>query len=511
MTFADHLAATVSPELLWTFLFLVGVGAILYATAAGSRRRLAAAGLLGLAAAASLALAAALRQAGFEAAPAFRALRVAGFLGVSLAAVNLSGVLAFGAVLPRLRVALSPLGRDLILAVAYVTCVLTVLGAAGVRLSGLIATSAAMTAILAFSLQDTLGNLLGGMVLQLERTLEPGDWVRVGAEEGIVREIRWRQAKIETNAGDTLVIPNSVLMKGIVTVVGRRSGKPRQRRLDVAFNVAYDHAPSEVIGAVGEGLKADPPAGVDLAPPPCCVIADFKENHVAYAVFYWISEMSDPHGTRSGVRGRVYYSLARAGIRLAVARQALVSVQGDAAARRGSRERELARRMTVLRGIDLFASLNDEELAALAERLRPSPFSKGEVITRQGDTGHWLYIINRGVGEVRLEDEAGRSHPVARLGPGDFMGEMALMTGEPRSATVSAATDVDCYRLDRDAFKEVLGRRPEIAEHISAVLASRKTALESARESAGRSARPATLRQAQDDLLSRIRRFFALA
>ena len=99
---------------------------------------------------------------------------------------------------------------------------------------------------------------------------------------------------------------------------------------------------------------------------------------------------------------------------------------------------------------------------------------RGESITRQGAEAHWLYLITRGEAEVRVSADGNNlSERVATLGEGDFFGEMGMMTGEARAATLIALSDVECYRLDKEAFNDVLQRRPEIAEDISVVLARR--------------------------------------
>ena len=102
------------------------------------------------------------------------------------------------------------------------------------------------------------------------------------------------------------------------------------------------------------------------------------------------------------------------------------------------------------------------------------------------------------------------SERIATLHAGDFFGEMGMMTGEPRSATVIALSDVECYRVDKDAFHNILRSRPEIAEDISEVLARRRVELDAAREDLNEEAKRARMRKHQGDLLQRIRNFFAL-
>src|SRR6476660_7470829 len=99
---------------------------------------------------------------------------------------------------------------------------------------------------------------------------------------------------------------------------------------------------------------------------------------------------------------------------------------------------------------------------------------------------------------------------VATLHPGDFFGERGMMTGEHRSADVIALTDVECYRVDKESFNEILRKRPELAEDISKVLARRRVELEGAREDLNEEAKRARLQTHQGDLLRRIQRFFAL-
>jgi small-conductance mechanosensitive channel len=149
-----------------------------------------------------------------------------------LAIVNVASVLLFEVILDPLRLKPPRIMRDLLLAVAYVVALVVLLSVAGrVDLTGIVATSAVLTAVIGLSFQDTLGNMMGGMALQLERTIAVGDWIRLDNQEGLVKEIRWRHTAIETRNWDTVIIPNTMLMKSQVTVLGRRTGMPRQRRM----------------------------------------------------------------------------------------------------------------------------------------------------------------------------------------------------------------------------------------------------------------------------------------
>jgi CRP-like cAMP-binding protein len=163
-----------------------------------------------------------------------------------------------------------------------------------------------------------------------------------------------------------------------------------------------------------------------------------------------------------------------------------------------------------LSGVELFQALTEEERRRLAGELSVAPFARGEAITRQGAEAHWLYIMTKGEAEVRVAIDGNLSKKVATLRAGDFFGEMGLMTGEPRTATITAQTGVECYRLDKESFHEIIKSRPEIAEDISHVLARRRVELEAIREGLNEEAKRKRMNRAQGDLLKRIRNFFTL-
>lgn len=425
-----------------------------------------------------------------------------------IAAINVAGVFGFGLVMPKLRTGVSKFVEDIILAGAYVLAGLAVISASGADLSGVLATSAVVTGVVAFSLQDTLGNIIGGMVLHLEDSFMPGDFINVDKYEGVVREIRWRQTTLETLDGDIVVIPNIILMKSPVTVLGRAQGETHFRA--VGFSVYYDRTPGEVIAAVEQAMKEDPPPCVAASPAPYCGIAEFQSNGVGYELRYYLSDLTSPGRTDSAVRAKIYYALSRAGIKLSTpARSVVVSETADAAAERSSKlERD--RRLAALRGVYVFQALNEKELEILSGRLKPTPFASGEAIMRQGAVADWLYVVYQGAAEVRLYSENGAYRAVKTLGPGDFLGEMGLFTGEPRSATVVSSGETRCYRLDREGFRGILESRPEIAGSIAALLAKRRIELDAAKAKLAGDAAAAGLRSEEQNLLTKIKDFFRI-
>jgi small-conductance mechanosensitive channel/CRP-like cAMP-binding protein len=435
--------------------------------------------------------------------------RIAAALSGSLAAVTLGSVVVFEGLVRRVRPGLPRIVPDLVTTLAALIGLMRTSSQLGFEVTGVIATSAVLTAVIGLSLQDTLGNALGGLALQMDASIQVGDWVKLGDVTGRVSEIRWRYTAVETNDWETVLVPNSVVMRSQVVVVGRRRGEPTQWRRWIYFHVDFRHSPSDVIQVIERALLAQPIPKVATSPPPNCIACEFGPSQTKYAVRYWLTDLSADDPTDSMVHNRIFYALARAHISLAIPAQTVFVTEDDQARAVQKREAEHARRVTALRGIDLFAGLSDDELIELAERLGRAPFAKGETLTREGADAHHLYMILSGTVSVRvggLED----NREVGRLAAGDFFGEMALLTGERRSATAIAVTDVDCYRLDAQAFRALLGRHPDLAERVAQVLAERETGLVAARERLGSEQRAELRAQKERALVSKIRSFFEL-
>src|SRR5262249_38300754 len=135
-----------------------------------------------------------------------------GYLLGGFVLINLTGIFFFEVLLRAFRIYTPRILRDLLLALCYITFTLVHLSNNGVNLSGIVATSAVLTAVIGFSLQDTLGNIMGGLALQMERAINVGDWIKIDPHVGRVIDISWRQTTIETRNWDTVIVPNSQLM-----------------------------------------------------------------------------------------------------------------------------------------------------------------------------------------------------------------------------------------------------------------------------------------------------------
>jgi small-conductance mechanosensitive channel len=428
----------------------------------------------------------------------------------TVALIRLVGFAFFRLLLPALGKTLPRIIEDLTIIAVYTAYGLSQLRYAGVDLTGIIATSAIITAVLAFAMQDTLGNVLGGLAIQLDNSVRVGDWIRLeGGLSGRVIDIRWRSTSLETRDWETVVVPNSQLMKNRFTILGRREGAPLQWRRGIRFMVDPAVPPARVITLIDEEMREIMIANVARAPAPGCVLVDFVAGNLLYELRYFLTDLQEDLFTDSAVRVHLFASLQRAGLRVAEEQRTTHAVTKDEAHAETVRQRELQRRLIMLRQVDLLAPLSEEEKNFVAARLQYAPFARGDVITKQGSIAHWLYIIAFGEAEVRFEQPGRAPRVIGTVRPGQFFGEMGLLTGDARNATVVAKTDVECYRLDRASFQALLLARPELAAEVSKVVATRKPDLESARaEAAEALAHPPE--PAPPALLERIQKFFGL-
>ncbi len=444
--------------------------------------------------------------------PVAKTLHAAGLLLLGIAIVKLGSIVLFDVFLSFTPLSPPQVLRDLMVAAGYMGVGVWLLSRNGVTLSSLVATSAVMTGVIVFSLQDSLSNIFGGLVLQIDDSIAVGDWVKIDQTSGKVREITWRHVAIETRNWDTVIIPNSVLIKSQVLIQGQRSGQPLQTRRWVYFNVDFRVAPTEVIRIVTDALVTEPVEGSANDPPPNVVLMEMKESYFSYAARYWLTDLLRDAPTDSLVACRIYFALQRAGISPSIPALTAFVEDHDQERAKLHHDHEIARRLNALdlAKVELFREMNDDERRKLAEHLVYAPFMKGEIMTRQGAEAHWLYIITKGSADVIVSVDDIRKK-VATLHAGDTFGEMSLLTGEPRSASLKALEDSDCYRLDRQVFGEILHGRPEIAHYLSALLAKRKVEIEAVRQDLDAEAKATMLKGQQQSIFAKIHQMFDLA
>lgn len=338
--------------------------------------------------------------------------------------------------------------------------------------TGLFTTAGVLSIVIGLALQDTLGNVFSGLAIQTERSFNVGDWVRFGELEGVVVDVSWRATKLRTRQNDLVVIPNTQISKDLLI---NYSAPTRVHAILEDVGVHYRHPPADVIAAIEEA--ADQTEGILKRPRVDVRTYHYGDFAIVYRAKYWIRDYEDLEDIRNAFNTRIWYAFRRRGIEIPYPIRNVFmhhvteeTLQAEAEARR-------ARVFRYLRRVEVLDALSEDEMRDLASRARVEQYFRGETVIRQGTAGDSLYIIDNGLVEVLVSHD-GRSEGLAQLGPRSFFGEMALLTGEERTATVVTLAPTDFFVIDREAFRETLEKNPVIAERISEILVERRRELE---------------------------------
>ncbi len=365
-------------------------------------------------------------------------------------------------------------------------------------------TSATSLAVVGLALQDILKNVFAGMSLQMERPFRTGDWLMLESR-GLaqVLDVSWRSTRLRTTEGVEIFEPNSML--AAERLVNYGSGR-EPVAFSFTFGLPYETPPATAKAALLEAARSAP--GVAESPEPEAFVDAFGDSAINYRLRVWTLQIQSATRFRDSVQSRVWYHLQRRGIPVPFPTR---TVQMHESTREGEllAAADRARSADLLSGLALFKDLPRDVAERLAAAARRQVFDDGERLVREGDSGDSLFVLERGRVQVTKEAATvGTTYVVlARLKAGDFFGEMSLLTGAPRSATISAEGSCEVLVLDRDAVAPVLAADPTIAETLSRSLAARSAATEAKledRRGRGRDEQP------EVNLLHRIRAFFSL-
>ena len=366
----------------------------------------------------------------------------------------------------------------------------------GVNLGALFTTSAIFGVILGLALQDTLGNFFAGISLQADRPFQVGDVIIVGGQRhtGVVEEISWRAIKIRTFNNHIVLIANSTAAKEPIEVFPRGNLNARI----VFFNALYTDSPAKTIHVVREAVREADNVSEKITP--IVRIRNLGDNGVDYEVKYWPIDYAKFNDTDALIRQRIWYAFRRAGLNFAFPTRTLHVERRPSAAVQDGDGGAIAERLSA---VDIFAPLSADETTMLAQASVSHVFAPGETVIRAGDPGSSMFVVHKGRVSVQIS-ENGRPRTVATLNEGDFFGEMALFTGEPRTANVLALEETEVLEIGHAAMKQVFDTNPDLVESLSFIMAERRQGLASATDS------PTTHSDTSRGMLSAIKRFFGL-
>ena len=364
-----------------------------------------------------------------------------------------------------------------------------------IDLGGLFTTSAIFGVIIGLALQDTLGNFFAGISLHADRPFQVGDVIVVSSTKltGVVESITWRAIKIRTFQNHIVLVSNSLAAREAIEVSPRDNLNARL----VFFSTIYTDSPAKTIHIVREAVRdAD---NVSDKITPIIRIRQLGDSSVDWEIKYWLDDYAKYNDTDALVRQRVWYALRRSGLTFAFPTRTLY-LERPVTARPVTAEDQIADRLSA---VDIFSPLSPDELRQLAKATAGHVFAPSETLIRAGDEGSSMFVVHSGRVAVQIADRGG-PRTVAELTEGNFFGEMALFTGEPRTANIVALEETEVLEIGHTAMKHIFETNPSLAESISWTIAERQAAL--AKDSA--SAQPSV--QETAGLLSSIKRFFGL-
>lgn len=377
--------------------------------------------------------------------------------------IEIASALVFDYLLREVRHAeVPPLYRDIIRFLLYVMLLGVLFTHLGFDVRALVTGGTVLTLVIGFATQESLGNVFAGIFLHSSRPFGRGDWVKLGDREGEIEKVEWRATTIRTRDGDYVIFPNAMLAKMEIT---NFSAPTLQHAMLLPVGVNYKHPPAKVKRILIDcALKTEK---VHHTPAPRVRIRSFDDSSMRYELRYFIDDYKDSVNIQGAVYEKIWYHFKREDIDIPYPTRT-VQVQ------RRERVDKEGQGFKLLKRIDFLSEFSDQDIKYLASRLKVVTFTVGEPIIKQGEPGRSFYIVREGRVEIQARNAEGVTFFTKQLGPGEFFGEISLLTGEPRTATVVALEESELLRLDKDAFRKIMEENPKADELISLVLARRQ-------------------------------------
>ncbi|HEV7573358.1 MAG TPA: mechanosensitive ion channel family protein [Thermoanaerobaculia bacterium] len=427
--------------------------------------------------------------------PLSNALHFLGWVALIIFVVRVVDAFVFDLLMSRRRNVVAPqLLRQIVAISIYI-----ILGARALKLlfdydvKAFLTGGAVLAAVIGLALQDTLGNLFSGIALHVEGAFDVGDVLHSGDYVGVVESVSWRATRMRGFNNQTLVLPNSVIARERLEVFPHGNLNARILQLGIDYNVA----PSTVIDIVSQAAAHVDGVAREL---PCFArVGAFADSSVIYEIKYHTRDYAKRDRMDADIRKAVWYALHRNKISFATPVRAFQTYTPPESRHEVARDEVLSR----LREVDILSPLSEESRETIAAGTRVHFYSKGETILRHAAAGDSMFVVHSGTASVRLPDDSDQGwHEVAQLGAGTVFGEMALLTGETRTADVVALTDVTALEIGKDALQPILSDHPNLVEAMTAKVVQRKGHLD-----AIRSGEP---EEEEQSIVSRVRAWFGL-
>jgi small-conductance mechanosensitive channel/CRP-like cAMP-binding protein len=329
-----------------------------------------------------------------------------------------------------------------------------------VPLGSLVTTSGMLVAVVGFALKNMISDVFAGVALPVKI----GDWLEIDGAVGRVVEIGWRVTRMITNDKIMVVIPNTHLMAKPFRNLSQPSPVYRENfRITLPPSVTPLQAERNLLAAANQVAES-----MALGFPPAVRINGFNERGVIWELRYYVPDAGRASAVRYQVQRNLLNNLVHSGIDLPPAMVEVRYAAEPLAMRPGGED------IAFLRGVDVFANLIEEELDQIAAGMSRRLWHRGEAVVRQNDAGDSLFVLKEGLLAVSITDASGQETTVGQIPPGQCFGELSLLTGAPRSATVAPVVDSLIFEITRDSLAPLMQSRPELAVQLSQMLAERQ-------------------------------------
>lgn len=365
-----------------------------------------------------------------------------------------------------------------------------------VEVPGLLAGSGVVAIIVGLAMQDLLGNLIAGIGLHFDKSFTTGDWLQIEGTHAKVIELSWRTTRLITNDDVMIDVPNSNIVKAAILNFEKPTRKHAVKPL---IGLHYDIPPAQAQKVLQAAAASVP--GVCQDPVPVVYLKEFADSAIIYEINVWIEDHALMDPVMSDVRVHCWYAAKRAGFDIPYPQMTLHQAQPSKPDVTVATTASAA-----LRSHPVFKVLSETQIADLLAVGETLLFASTEPIVTQGETGASMFLVVRGHVEVVISRDHQRL-TVATLNAGDCFGEMSLLTGEPRNATVVAQGEVTVVEITKDDFLPLARANPDLLAKLSEILAQRQLA----NEKLASGAAPATgIEAARGTILKRLRVFFQL-
>lgn len=366
-----------------------------------------------------------------------------------------------------------------------------------VDLSAVVTTTTVLTAAVAFAMQNTLANVFYGFNVQIDRQMARGNWITLPEKNlfGQIVNVGFRYITLQTLENNQVLVPNSMVVQSIITTHGNALSAPQDRAaMTMTIGLPYEMPPEEA-RLILTGLLHEEPL-VLKAPAPVVRLQTLADSSILYLLKFWLADPQQRTMVMDAVQTKAWYAVNRAGWGFPFPHRQLVSAPLRPSFPPG---REAV--IDGLRHSSLFDVLTDDEVAMLADRSHLRVYAPGESAVRQGEAGSSLFFVLQGGMSVEVD-----GHQVALLEKGRMFGEMSLLTGEPRSATVRAVNEARLAEVTKEDLVCLMEKNDRLLEKLGQALERHESGIREHQTAMSEKAASAVPTAA--DYLRRVRTFF---